>query len=348
MISIVNTECHVPKTFSDLAKIAAWGRLGHIGEKIAAAALQLGSKAFDRAKVALEIGFQPYLEKSYQRCRYYKTLLNPYEPCDLESTYIHVGLERRSGPSRKTDDNLIQEFLDGKKYVVTGLAGCGKSMFMRYATLKTFESSRNLPLFFELRKLNGASSDSLVKNIYDETTPDGGGVTFAQFKLALRSGLFALILDGFDEVEYDKRREISSQIKNLTLDYSNCPIIISSRPDTDVFTSWSEFKIYDVEKFDKRQTVALIENANYDAGVKRRFLKALNERLFSSHGDFLNSPLLSIIMLLTYEEFAEIPTKMHAFYARAFDTLFQKHDADKEQFVRKIKTGLSREDFKLV
>src|SRR3546814_19275435 len=28
MISIVNTECHVPQTFSDLAKIAAWGRLG--------------------------------------------------------------------------------------------------------------------------------------------------------------------------------------------------------------------------------------------------------------------------------------------------------------------------------
>jgi len=32
MISIVNTECHVPKTFSDLAKIAAWGRLGLIAD----------------------------------------------------------------------------------------------------------------------------------------------------------------------------------------------------------------------------------------------------------------------------------------------------------------------------
>jgi hypothetical protein len=32
MISIVNTECHVPKTFSDLAKIAAWGRLGQEAE----------------------------------------------------------------------------------------------------------------------------------------------------------------------------------------------------------------------------------------------------------------------------------------------------------------------------
>ena len=31
MISIVNTECHVPKMFSDLAKIAAWGRLGLLG-----------------------------------------------------------------------------------------------------------------------------------------------------------------------------------------------------------------------------------------------------------------------------------------------------------------------------
>jgi hypothetical protein len=37
MISIVNTECHVPKTFSDLAKIAAWGRLG---QKVAPRDLQ--------------------------------------------------------------------------------------------------------------------------------------------------------------------------------------------------------------------------------------------------------------------------------------------------------------------
>src|SRR3546814_17366689 len=28
MMSIVSTECHVPKTLSDWAKIAAWGRLG--------------------------------------------------------------------------------------------------------------------------------------------------------------------------------------------------------------------------------------------------------------------------------------------------------------------------------
>lgn len=51
-------------------------------------------------------------------------------------------------------------------------------------------------------------------------------------------------------------------------------------------------------------------------------------------------------MLLTYEEFAEIPRKKHVFYRQAFDTLFQKHDANKEQFQRKIKTGIQLEEFR--
>jgi len=43
MISIVNTECHVPKTFSDLAKIAAWGRLGQFIEQDAGDPFQLAA-----------------------------------------------------------------------------------------------------------------------------------------------------------------------------------------------------------------------------------------------------------------------------------------------------------------
>lgn len=51
-------------------------------------------------------------------------------------------------------------------------------------------------------------------------------------------------------------------------------------------------------------------------------------------------------MLLTYEEFAEIPQKMHVFYGQAFDTLFRRHDAQKEQFDRDTYSNLAREDFK--
>ncbi len=324
------------------------GAVGEIGKKIVAAASRIGSSALDRAKIKLEIGVRPYLEVSHGRCRFYKTLLNPYEPCDLDQTYIHVSLTSKSTSENVEDLALIYDFLDSQKIVVTGLAGCGKSMFMRFATLRTFESSKSLPLFIELRKLNGRKDGDLLRFIYDECTPQDRGVTYRQFKIALRSGLFALILDGFDEIEYDLRRHYSEKITEITVDFPEAPILISSRPDNDVFGSWTAFEVYEVEKFNRRQTRELVENAKYDCGVKARFLESLETKLFETHGDFLQSPLLTIIMLLTYEEFAEIPNKMHAFYARAFDTLFQKHDADKEQFVRKIKTGLSREDFKQV
>jgi hypothetical protein len=37
---------------------------------------------------------------------------------------------------------------------------------------------------------------------------------------------------------------------------------------------------------------------------------------------------------------------MHSYYGQAFDTLFQKHDAQKDQFIRETSSGLPLEDFR--
>lgn len=50
-------------------------------------------------------------------------------------------------------------------------------------------------------------------------------------------------------------------------------------------------------------------------------------------------------MLLTYEENANIPDKIHLFYNKAFETLFHKHDAMKEQYDRQRKSSLQIDDF---
>ena len=55
MISIVNTECHVPKTFSDLAKIAAWGRLGQLVFGVSKSRLRQGREQ--------HLAQQPYAEQ---------------------------------------------------------------------------------------------------------------------------------------------------------------------------------------------------------------------------------------------------------------------------------------------
>lgn len=298
----------------------------------------------DRAIVDLGIGFQSYLESSYNKCRYFKTILNQAQPLEVVPHYIHNNL--MCGTKKVRDDQLINQIDDLKYVVITGLAGSGKSMMMKYLAICRFENPRGrIPLFVELRNLNSLNQRDLLEFIRASCTGKGHSVTTDQFNLALAAGAFVIILDGFDELNHEHRDDASKQILSLIQKYPDNPVIISSRQD-DRFGGWTPFHVYQVTELSKAQSLKLIESLDYNPGVKKRFYKEVNSRLYESHQSFLSSPLLTTIMLLTYEEFAEIPIKMHAFYSQAFDTLFQKHDASKEQYQRKIHTGLGREDFK--
>ena len=50
-------------------------------------------------------------------------------------------------------------------------------------------------------------------------------------------------------------------------------------------------------------------------------------------------------MLLTFEQYAEVPSKMHLFYREAFAALSVKHDASKGAYKRTLKTGLTADKF---
>jgi hypothetical protein len=51
-------------------------------------------------------------------------------------------------------------------------------------------------------------------------------------------------------------------------------------------------------------------------------------------------------MLVTLEQFAEVPAKIHLFYEYAFEALFGRHDVTKGGFQRKRHTALALDDFK--
>lgn len=53
-------------------------------------------------------------------------------------------------------------------------------------------------------------------------------------------------------------------------------------------------------------------------------------------------------MLLTFDEYAEIPDKLHIFYSLAFETMFLKHDATKIGYKREIKSNLTFDNFKKI
>ena len=79
--------------------------------------------------------------------------------------------------------------------------------------------------------------------------------------------------------------------------------------------------------------------------LKAKFRRELDSSLFFTHKEFATNPLLLTIMLMTYEQFAEIPSKMHRFYHEAYITLAQKHDANKVGYKRMLRTKLDTDRF---
>ena len=304
----------------------------------------IGKRLIDELIVSFEIGFDEFLSQTYNKCKFYKTILNPNEPLDIFTNYLHSNL--KFGNTEINDELFFRDISISKRIIVTGLAGSGKSMMMKYIAIREFEyPSGRIPLLIELRKMNSLSQTDFLTFIRSACSGPSGRISEQQFLMALKTGAFLIIIDGFDELNVELKNSIQEQIINLTINYPNCCIVMSSRPD-ERFGNWHSFKVYQVSELNNDQIIEFVNLLNYDRNTKKRFLSELKNGLIETHNSFLKYPLLATIMLLTYNEYAEIPRKMHAFYELAFETLIRKHDASKDQFKRLNRSGLTNVDFK--
>ena len=83
-----------------------------------------------------------------------------------------------------------------------------------------------------------------------------------------------------------------------------------------------------------------IEFREGEPDIKVKFLSLIQSNRYETHRSFIENPLLLTIMLLSFERFADIPTKMHNFYREAYITLYKTHDASKGSYRRVFKTAL--------
>jgi len=288
--------------------------------------------------------FEPHFKATFERCSKIKTLLNRDEPVDLLSQYVN--LEFRFESDLLDDFDVIDQIWKRKKIIISGMGGGGKTIFMKYLWISLFENSKGkIPIFLELRRLNDISTDDLVSYLYLTLVGSNAKVSKESFLKGIASGLFIVMLDGFDEIVIEKRRELEKQILNLANANPELILIVSGRPD-ERFGSWQAFSNYKVQPFRKDQVIALIEKLHYEKKIKKKFMERIEKDLFEKHKSFLSSPLLATMMLITFDQFADIPEKVHLFYEQAFDTLFAKHDATKEAFKRKMYTDLPIDMFK--
>lgn len=308
----------------------------------------LGESVFGKldesVQIKLKTAYKEYLLNSQLKYSKAKSFFIRNQSVDLYSYYVPTGI--KCSKFELQSPNFKEITNHSKCSIILGTGGCGKSVLMRHLFLDCIKDNIYVPILIELRDLNTELMD-LNKLIFQQLDSLGFNVNGDYVEKAKKAGHFCFFLDGYDEVNYQLRDKIVKAVKSLSTKYKSCPIIMSSRPD-DVFNGIEEFSIFRLQPLNVITAVSLVEKLPFDKEVKSKFIIDLKSQLFNKHQSFLSNPLLLSIMLLTYGENAEIPSKLSIFYNQAFEALFQRHDANKGGYSRKRLTELDIQEFSRV
>lgn len=298
-------------------------------------------KIDEKIRLHIKSTYINYLNNTYVRYSKTKSFFIRSFPVHLYEYYIPIGI--------KCDNHVIEspgiESCVNFSYrmIIVGSAGCGKSMFIRHLFLDSIKDKKFVPILIELRDLNDdimSINDAILKNMKRH----GFDMSCEYIEMAKESGHFCFLLDGFDEVEHEKEKHVLAEIKSMSDRYKKCPIIVSSRNNNSI-SSIDNFCTFNMQMLNIDSAVGLIQKLLYDDVVKDKFAKELKDGIFNKHHSFLSNPLLLSIMLLTYGENSEIPSKLSLFYNYAYEALFQRHDAYKGGYSRCRRSDLDILDF---
>ena len=220
---------------------------------------------YDVIKFVLNKGLPTYLAANYAKCETLKTLLNRNDPIALQDCFVAPDLQLK-GETISSEDFLYEVNHSGIKAVITGLAGSGKSVFLKHTFRTVIEEGHSYyPIFFELRTLNRLplKNDFLLGEIFSSINACCESFTKPQFKHGLRTGAFYFLLDGFDELKQEIREQVSSEITGLSRNHRNCAILVTSRP-SDEFVSWEGFSEAKLLPFDLEKVVEYISKLRFD------------------------------------------------------------------------------------
>ena len=218
--------------------------------------------------------------------------------------------------------------------------------------IKVLKIHEQIPVLLFLRNLvfnqeSLKNPDYLCKQIYDHMQTLGFDIPWDAFKSSLATLNYVILLDGFDEVEYEYRKKLEFLINEFCKKYPHIILVVSSRPESS-FVSWNGFCELEICPLTKKLIKIVIERSglnSYDAGnVNEEIIKVFQKKL--PYADFLRTPLLLTILCVTYKQFGELPDGVSTFYEQAFSALYSGQDRTKTGFVRSLESGLSFSDFK--
>lgn len=173
------------------------------------------------------------LRDQIQKIRKVKTLWQVDKAVDLEEFYCD---SRLILDGKRVVVHSISDLGNRKHVVITGIAGQGKSILLRYVCGNVIAAGEYLPVFIELRRV---SSDKSLMHSIQEFFEEIGIPSLEErlVKILLASGKVVLFLDGFDEVAEKDKQRIINETEHISSIYNELRIIITSRPESGIQVS---------------------------------------------------------------------------------------------------------------
>lgn len=308
---------------------------------------KIGQQKYDKFVATCTDAFYDHIQTAVEKCSRVKSLLNRDEPLQTKQQYVNIAFS--SMQQVIWDHDIIESCRRSRvSFLVSGLAGSGKSMFMKWLTLSLvdeIQKTQKLPLFVELREVEQSLLRlSIDKMIFAVTSSDSSSATFGQFHVGLQEGMFIILLDGLDEVPLDFRDSILLEVSDFQRRFPYASIVCSTRPNM-LIESSAGLRTLHVLKMSLEQICEVIDNAPYELNKKLAFVDKLRDGLYDQHQSFLSNPLLAIIMLITFDLSTAVPTRLSLFYSQVYEALYYKHDSSKGVYKREHYAGLEIDQF---
>lgn len=310
-------------------------------------------KSTDSIRVSLSTSISDHIQRTYERCSMVRTIVSHDREVSLKSIYVpnELGL----GGGWISEDDIIGGLINGKKFVISAMAGQGKTFLSRYIALDLMlKPSGKIPILVNLRDIeyqpgHNENYDPLgfIRKIY-KTCASINDIRFDNediFLAAMAEGAFILILDGFDEVKSSQRLIIGGELRSLVGKARKVGCIVTSRFGTGA-EKMEGYTSLRIRPLTKNQSMEIIERSPYeDKNLKEEFKTEIDQRLHSTHRSFVEVPLLCLVMLLSYKRYGPISDRLTTFYSHAYSALFLEADAAKAGYIRDRRVPLSIEEF---
>lgn len=308
------------------------------------------SNAKDEVLYYFNKGIPEYVGSIEDKFLHTKTFMYRTETVNFYDVYFEISLKNKQCDNYVVKN--IEDLFKSTNFIsIIGNAGSGKSMLLKHIFLQSIKQTLKIPIVIELRNLNDYSGNFL-EYLNSLLCSKQKIPNTKILERILSEGNFLFLFDGYDEIYSKNKEKLTSELINFIDNFNRNYFLITSRHGAGLETI-PRFDSYHINKLNNTQIeqfTRLQLQHNDDLKLADKIISVINKYDNKTYREYLSSPLLLSMFIVTFNSYPELPTSRSKFYWNIFDTLCNKHDSFTKHggFQHERKSKLKNEDIETI